>query len=135
MEANRLRSLELFEGVADDDLERCAARFQETEMLAGSAFTREGDFSYKFFIVLDGEVEVLRDFEQVVRIGPGEFFGEMGLVSGKRRNARVTACSRCKVAVMMTWDFHTMTEECPEIAARIEATVAERMAALPGADA
>lgn len=134
MDATRLRSLPLFEGLSDEDLDRCAGLFQETEMLQGSGLVREEDFAYKFFVVLDGEVEVLRDFESVARLGPGDFFGEMALVSGARRNARVVAHTRCDVAWMMSWDFKAMADDLPEIAARVEATIAERMAALPEAD-
>ena len=72
------------------------------------------------------KVEVLRDFDHVAYLGPGEFFGEMGIVTGDRRNARVVAHDRCRLASMMTWEFQTMTEEFPEIAARVEAVINER---------
>jgi CRP-like cAMP-binding protein len=128
MEAGQLRSLPLFEGVADDVLEKWAGRFSETELLNGSGLAREGEFAYKFFVVLDGEVEVLRDFQHVATLGPGEFFGEMGLVDGERRNARIVAHSQCRVAWMMGWDFEAMTTESPEIAARIQSVIDERRA-------
>jgi len=101
MDADLLSALPLFEGLTTEQQERCAALFRETQLLAGSGLAREGDFAYKFFVVLDGEVEILRDFEHVAHLGPGDFFGEMGLVSGDRRNARVVARSRCRVAWVM----------------------------------
>jgi CRP/FNR family cyclic AMP-dependent transcriptional regulator len=134
MDASRLRSVPLFEGMSDDDLRRCADLFEEAEILQGSGLAREGEFAYKFFVVLDGEVEVLRDFTPAARLGPGDFFGEMGLVGGERRNARVVAHTRCGVAWMMVWDFRTMAEEFPEIAGRIEKAVADRMSSLPDGD-
>ena len=134
MEANTLRAIPIFEGLSEDDLDRCAKRFQETEILQGSGLTREDDFAYKFFVVIEGEVEVLRDFDSVAMLGPGDFFGEMGLISGERRNARVVAHTRCQLAWMMGWDFSEMTEELPAVAARIEETVAERMASIPTDD-
>ena len=134
MDASRLRSLPLFEGLSDGDLDRCAGLFQEAELLQGGGMVREDDFAYKFFVVIEGEVDVLRDFEAVARLGPGDFFGEMALLSGERRNARVVAHTRCDVAWMMAWDFKTMADEFPEVAGRIETTVAERMASLPDTD-
>lgn len=131
MESSRLKSLPLFEGLSDDDVEKCASMFNEMEMLAGTGLTREGDFSYKFFVVLEGEVEVQRDFEHLATLGPGDFFGEMGLVSGARRNARILAITRCDVAWMMAWDFAKMREDFPEVAQRIDAVVEARMATLP----
>lgn len=130
MDAAELRSTTLFDGLPDDALERCAQRFQEAELLAGSGLTREGDFSYKFFVILEGEVEVLRDFSHVADLGPGEFFGEMGLVTGTRRNARVVAKTPCRLAWVMSWDFDDMLRDEPEVAKRIEQIVEERMGPL-----
>jgi CRP/FNR family cyclic AMP-dependent transcriptional regulator len=126
MEGNKLADLSLFEGLSGEDLETCAGLFQETEILAGSGLACEGDFAYKFFVVLEGEVEVQRNFEHVARLGPGDFFGEMGLVDGGKRNARVVADTRCQVGWVMAWDFATMTDKFPKIAERIETAVAQR---------
>lgn len=126
MEASRLQSLPLFAGLTADELERCAAQFEEMEILAGGGMVREGDFSYKFFVVLDGEVDVLRDFELIATLGPGDYFGEMGVMTGSRRNARVVAKERCTVGRLMTWDLKALTDAYPTIAAHIEATIAQR---------
>jgi len=128
MHARRLASIPLFEGLNEEELERCAGLFEEVELLAGSGMIREGDFSYKFFVVLDGEVDVLRDFHLVATLGPGEYFGEMGSMTGERRNARVVAKDRCVVARLMTWDLKRMSDEFPSVAAHIQRTIAERAA-------
>lgn len=130
MDADRLRSHPLFEALSDDELARCAEWFKEVEVVAGSGLAKQDDFSYKFFIVLDGEVDIHRDFEFVARLGPGDFFGEMGLLSGERRNARVIGHTRCTLGCMMAWDFKTMVEEFPAIGAQIDAVAAERLAGL-----
>ena len=130
MDVKRLQSLPLFQGIANDELEAIAAKFQSAEMLAGSSLAKQDDFAYRFFVVLEGQVEVYCDFEHVADIGPGEFFGEMGLVSGERRNARVTAKTRVDIAWMMPWDFDEMTTSNADIAARISAVVAARMEGL-----
>jgi CRP-like cAMP-binding protein len=130
IDAARLRPSALFEGLSDEDLEQCAGRFEEMELLSGSGIAKEGDFSYKFFVVLEGEVDVLRDFDLVARLGAGDFFGEMGASADQPRNARVVAHTRCDLAVMMAWDFKTMLKEFPDVANRIDAKVAERMASV-----
>ncbi|MFK7919205.1 MAG: cyclic nucleotide-binding domain-containing protein [Ilumatobacter sp.] len=126
MQADQLRSLSLFEGVTDDELTGLADQFTEFEMVAGSSLAKQDDFAYKFFVVLDGDVDVHRDFQHIAEMGSGEFFGEVALVKGEKRNARVTAKTRCRLACMMGWDFKAMTEKFPSIAARIDAVVAER---------
>ncbi len=134
MDASRLRPSPLFAPLSDDELERVATLFQETEILAGSGLAREGDFAYKFFVVLDGEVDVMRGFEPVAKLGPGDFFGEMGVMTDERRNARVQARTRCDLAWMMAWDFKTMADQHPSVAEILEETIAERMASLPQSD-
>ena len=105
-----------------------------TDMLAGTTLIREGDFAYKFFVVLSGDVEVQHDFEKIAVLGPGDFFGEMGLVARARRNARIIALKRCEVAWMISWDFEALTKEHPAVAERIQSVVDQRMASLPAAE-
>jgi CRP/FNR family cyclic AMP-dependent transcriptional regulator len=126
MHASRLASVPLFSGLTPEELERCAAMFEETEMLAGSGMIREGDFSYRFFVVLEGHVDVLRDFEAVATLGPGDYFGEAGVLTGERRNARVVAKDRCVVGRLMGWDFKQMADQFPSIADHVRRTIAER---------
>ncbi len=126
MQVDQLRSLSLFEGLSDDELAKFAHQFEELEIVAGSSLAKQDDFAYKFFVVLDGDVDVHRDFEHIASLGAGEFFGEMALVKGEKRNARVTAKTRCRLACMMGWDFKTMTEQYPSVAARIDEVVEQR---------
>ena len=120
MDVEMLRGVGLFEGLSDADLDKCASAFEQQEILAGTPLTREGDFSYRFFVVLDGEVEVLQDFESVATLGPGECFGEMGVTSDGPRNARVVATERTEVASMIAWDFRQTCEEVPILGERIQ---------------
>lgn len=128
MQVDQLRSLTLFDGLSDDELGGLADQFEELEIVAGSSLAKQDDFAYKFFVVLDGDVDVHRDFAHVASLGAGEFFGEAALVKGEKRNARVTAKSRCRLACMMGWDFKKMTEQHPAVAERIDAAVDEREA-------
>ncbi len=126
MQIDPLRTLSLFDGISDDELAPYAELFVEFEIVAGSSLAKQDDFAYKFFVVLDGEVDVHRDFEHVASLGPGEFFGETALVKGEKRNARVTAKTRCRLACMMGWDFKDMTAHFPTMAAQIDAVVHDR---------
>ncbi len=126
MHASQLRGLPLFDGLTDDQLEACAAEFEEIEVLAGAGLIREGDYSYKFFVVVEGSVDVLRDFVPVATLGPGEYFGEMGVVTGAKRTARVVAQQRSIVGRLMTWNLRRLMEEYPTIGAHIQATIDAR---------
>lgn len=126
MDVEQIRSLALFEGLTDDELAGCAGPLTELEIVTGSSLAKQDDFAYKFFIVLDGEVDVHRDFAFVARLGAGEFFGERALVKGDKRNARVTAHTHCRIACMMGWEFKAMTERLPAVAERIAAVIDAR---------
>lgn len=126
MDVEHIRSVSLFAGLTDDELRPCAEALNEFEILAGSSLAKQDDFAYKFFIVLEGEVDVHRDFKFVARLGPGDFFGERALVKEERRNARVTAHNRCRLGCMMSWDFRAMTERLPTVAARVDAIIDAR---------
>lgn len=126
VEASQLSQVALFDGMSEEDLAAVAEWFEEREFPAGTSPVKQGDFSYKFFVVLNGDVEVSQDFKILARLGPGDFFGEMGVAEDSPRSARVTPTTDCTLATMMAWNFREMTERFPTIAQRIEQTAEER---------
>jgi small-conductance mechanosensitive channel len=100
----------------------------ETIITAGA----EGD---SMFIVHEGTVSVRVDEAEVARLQPGDFFGEMALLTGERRAADVIALSDV-VAVEITQDaLSPVLRDHPELAAAISAKVAERRGSLDSARA
>ena len=126
MEPQRLSSFALFEGLTDDEIAACAARFREFEVLSDHNVVREGDDAYAFFIVLDGELDVHHEFHCFATLRPGDFFGEMGLESSGKRNAHVASRGRVELAKLMAWDYRKMIEDHPVVHDRIAAVMAER---------
>lgn len=126
MDSRALAGVSLFEGLSDDELEAVAAPFQEIEVLSDHNVAREGDDAYAFFIVLDGELDVHRDFEVIGALHPGDFFGEMGVASKGKRSAHVASRGRVKLAKLMIWDYEKMVAAHPIIQQRIDAVAAER---------
>ncbi|HYM30090.1 MAG TPA: cyclic nucleotide-binding domain-containing protein [Candidatus Cybelea sp.] len=64
----------------------------------GEVVFRRNDFTNSFYAIVQGEVEIQvnpSDSKEVVVLGQGAFFGEMGLISGRRRNATVVARRDC----------------------------------------
>ena len=66
-------------------------------------------------------------------LGRGDFFGEIAILERRRRSATVTATTPMRLLVMFGWDFRSLQESQPEIAARIEEAMQVRLAADPGA--
>ena len=69
-----------------------------------------------FFVITEGEASVSRDGAELARLGPGDHFGELGLISDRVRTATVTAESRLRTAMLTSWEFKEVVQENPEIA-------------------
>ena len=126
MDASRLKSLPLFQDVPDDELAQIAGFAQEVSVEQGRELVREGDFSYEFMAIEDGEAEVTRGGEHVADLGSGDFFGEMGLLEKTLRNATVTAKTPMKLITLTGWDMKRMERHIPEATERVRAALEER---------
>ena len=126
MDATRLKSIPLFEEVGDEELAQIAPFAQEVSVEAGKVLVREGDFSYEFMAIEDGTAEVTRGGEHVADLGPGNFFGEMGLLEKTLRNATVTAKSPMRLVTLTGWDLRRVERAAPQAIERVRAVLEER---------
>src|SRR5687767_10825168 len=100
MEESQLRTVPLFESLSSEERRAIAGLADEIDVPEGHQLVRQGDFAYEFFVIEEGSAEVLRDGEHVADLGPGDFLGEMGIVSKAVRNATVVTTSPTRVIVM-----------------------------------
>ena len=126
MDASRLKSIPLFEEVGDEELAQIAPFATEVEVEAGRELVREGDFSYEFMAIEEGEAEVTRGGEHVANLGQGDFFGEMGLLERTLRNATVTAKTPMRLVTLTGWDLKRVDRSAPEAMERIRSVLEER---------
>ena len=126
MDANRLKSIPLFEEVGDEELAQIAPFATEVSVEEGRELVREGDFSYEFMAIEEGQAEVTRGGEHVADIGPGDFFGEMGLLERTLRNATVTAKTPMRLVTLTGWDLKRVERAAPEAMGRIRSVLEER---------
>ena len=126
MDASRLKSIPLFEEVGEEELAQIAPFATEVVVEAGRELVREGDFSYEFMAIEEGEAEVTRGGEHVADLGPGDFFGEMGLLERTLRNATVTAKTPIRLVTLTGWDLKRVERSAPEAMERIRSVLEER---------
>ena len=126
MDPNRLKSIPLFQTVPDEELRQLAPFANEASVEEGRELVREGDFSYELWAIEEGQAEVLRGGEHVADLGPGDFFGELGLLEKDRRNATVVAKTPMRLITLTGWDFKRMERTMPEAVARVRAVLEER---------
>jgi CRP-like cAMP-binding protein len=129
MDPKRLRSLPLVEGLSRKEIDRLSRVMDEIDLPEGKELAKEGEFAYEFFIIEEGTASVQRGGERVRELGPGDFFGEIGLLESERRTASVITSSPMRAIVMTGRDFRTMEEELPRVAQQIQEKIRERLAA------
>jgi CRP/FNR family cyclic AMP-dependent transcriptional regulator len=126
MDPADLQNLPLFESLDRRDLERLSKWATDLDFPAGHHVVDQGEVAWEFFVILEGEAQVLRDGDELAVLGPGDFFGEMALQANDRRNASVVAKTPLRLAVMLGRDFKEMKEEMPHVAAAITSAITKR---------
>lgn len=115
--ADVLATVPLFSGLDRKQLQNLAWDFRERTMPAGTVVVRQGDEQgMGFFIVVEGEMVVTVDGDEVSRLGPGSYFGEVALIGDRVRTATVTAATDVRYLVMMLTDFRTFVRGDAEVA-------------------
>jgi CRP-like cAMP-binding protein len=126
MDDKRLQSIPLFAGLSKKQRRALAQQTDEVDIEDGRYLVREGDFAYEFFAIEEGTAEVRRGEQFLAELGPGDFFGEMGLVGDVPRSASVIARSPMTVIVMTGSAFRHVDREQPEVATQIRKAIEER---------
>jgi CRP/FNR family transcriptional regulator, cyclic AMP receptor protein len=126
LDPDRLKSIPLFQDVDDEELAQIAPFAEEEAVDEGAYLVREGDFSYQFMAIEEGEAEVLRGDEHVADLGPGDFFGEIGLLEKDRRTATVVAKTPMRLVTLTGWDLKRMEKAMPEAVEKVRAVIEER---------
>jgi CRP/FNR family transcriptional regulator, cyclic AMP receptor protein len=113
---DELRQVPLFGGLSQRQLKQLARGFKEREFRPGTSIVRQGEMSgVGFFVITGGEASVSVDGMEVARLGPGDHFGELALISEQVRSATVTAEGPLQCLVMAFWDFRRFAKEHPDV--------------------
>jgi CRP-like cAMP-binding protein len=127
MDEARLREIPVFAKLSKKQRKIVAQSADEIDIRPGTYLCREGESAYEFFAIETGKARVVRGDQYLNDLGPGEFFGEMGLISKSRRNASVIAETPMTAIVMTGPAFRHIDREMPEVAKRIRAAIEERI--------
>lgn len=90
------------------------------------AVVRRGEPADAMFFIMRGAVEV-DILPRPVRLGAGQFFGEIALIRDTVRTATVTAVEECQLLALDVLDFRRLTAQMPDLKERIEAVAAQRL--------
>jgi len=132
-EFHRERSYSLFTDLPIEDIDTIGAALGHMEASAGDKLVRQGGPADKFFIVIEGELEVMREGDEgkitVETLGPGHFYGEMAIVRDNPRTATVTAKTDVK---LLTMEAEVFADLVAQSLGTTGAALRERVEALGG---
>ena len=124
-----LRQCPLFAELSRDELQEMAKTTEDLEVDAGKVLCREGEPAQEFFVIIEGEAEATKDGESLRTMGPGDFFGEIGLIEDIPRTATVTAATELRFFVLTRQSFWGMLDRMPGVERKILRALAKRLLA------
>ena len=87
---------------------------------------REGDYSYDVTIIDEGQAEVVHEGQVVATLGPGDVFGEAGVLGKAQRNATVRASTPMRLITLTGWDLRRLRGRIPALEQRLNDLAAAR---------
>jgi CRP/FNR family transcriptional regulator, cyclic AMP receptor protein len=123
-----IRRVPLFARCSRAELKEIALLADEIDLHEGKEMTREGAPGREFFVLLDGTADVKKNSRRVNTLGPGDFFGEIALVSREPRTATVIATSPVRALVITDRSFRRLLDDAPQVQTKVMEAMAERLA-------
>lgn len=123
-----LKGVDIFVPLSDEQRVELARGARLREYAAGDAIVRQGEPGSSMFVIWRGDAVVTLDggTREVARLGSGQFFGEMSLLTGESRTATVAAATDCSVLEITVEDFHRLVLADPAVVERVATAVARR---------
>ena len=128
--ANKVALLEqipTLRGLSRKELAQVAGLADEIEVAAGRRLATVGETGREFFIIVEGEADVRTVRGRKVRLGPGDFVGEMSLLDGEPRSATVEAVTPMRLLVIGHRDFWRMLSPAPVMTRKIMRALVRRV--------
>jgi CRP/FNR family transcriptional regulator, cyclic AMP receptor protein len=122
-----LKRVPLFSECSKSELEQIAAVADELDLPSARDLTSEGAGGFEFFVLVAGEADVVQHGEVVNELGPGDFIGEIALVTGKPRTATVHTRGPSRILVLTASGFRALMHDVPSIEDKVQAAITARM--------
>jgi CRP-like cAMP-binding protein len=123
-----IRKVPLFSRLSKTELRQLAMLADEIDLREGKEMTRQGAAGREFFVLLEGTADVKKDGRKINALGPGDFFGEIALVSHEPRTATVTATSPVRTLVITDRSFRRLLDDSPQVKTKVMEAMASRLA-------
>ena len=119
----------LFSSLGKRERRKLASGLNERRYSAGDALSSEHDGGIGFFLVAEGSATVTVNGNPRRTLGPGDYFGEMALITGEPRSAAIRADTDMVTYVLSQWNFKPLVVAHPEVAWELLKVLAHRLRA------
>ena len=126
---DRLAQVPLFKALSKRDLQFLASRVDEVSLKPGQTVIREGQPTESFFILVSGNVNVTRAGKPAATLGPGDFFGEIGMLDKGPATATVVTEGPVDAMVLSHAQFRDAIKANEGLALQVIAAMAQRLRA------
>jgi CRP/FNR family cyclic AMP-dependent transcriptional regulator len=126
MDAQELAKIPLFSDLSEDDLQALATYADEVTVSEGKHLVDEGGYAYDLFVIVEGQAQVIVGGDVVAELGPGDFFGEAGVLEKQQRNATVVAKTRMQLVTLTGWDLRRMRRQLGPVVEKLEKAIEQR---------
>lgn len=127
VDADRILAQPLFASLSRPEAEEFVRFCEVRHFEPGHPVFTQGGLAAAFFVIESGEAEAVADGESLRRMGPGDWFGEIGIVQHTPRSATVSAVSPLTVIAMSTFEYRRLEMEHADIAKTIQDTMRQRL--------
>jgi len=134
MEVNRefINKIPLFQNLSLETLERLGELLEERNYAAGATVFYENSLGDFLYVIKEGSLEVVKTVDEhseevLTTLGPGDFFGEMGILENEPRSATVRAQSESVLLFISKNNFDRFMYESPEITLELASALSARL--------
>jgi len=124
-----LQKTPIFAKTSGASLEAMLKSAVQKSVKAGTKIVEKGQSGVGFYLILDGEAEVVADGKKLADLGPGSFFGELSVIDGAPRTADVVAKTDTTCLVVTQWAMRSLISSHPEIALSMLEELCKRLRA------
>jgi|SRR6188768_1955349 CRP/FNR family cyclic AMP-dependent transcriptional regulator len=108
--ASALARVPLFQGISAESMARVAAVTGELDFAEGQFIVLQGQVGTGLYVIVEGEAKVVRGSDELARLGPNDFFGELSVIDQQPRNASVQATMPTRTLALASWDLLELIE-------------------------
>ena len=122
-----LAKVPLLDGCEEGILDTIAAATTEFEFADGQSIVQQGQVGNGLYVVVTGAARIVQGHDELIRLGPGDFFGELSVIDQQPRTASAFAVGATACLALASWDLMPILEREPALTLNLLRSVVGRL--------